>query len=144
MNREVLHIGVKDKGTTRVLSLTGELDSYTSNRLKSISEIWIPGSRRLVVNLDKLDYIDSSGLAALVRMWVMARDNGAEMVLKCRSTRILRILEITGLSNLFVLDGAEKRPSPTVGVPAALTPTNRLGPQPGSTAYANQDYARRT
>ena len=144
MNREVLHIGVKDKGTTRVLSLTGELDSFTSDRLRSISEIWIPGSRRLVVNLDKLDYIDSSGLAALVGMWVMARDNGAEMVLKCRSSRILRIFEITGLSNLFVLDGAKKRSATTVPVASALTPANRLGPQPGSAAYANQDYARRT
>lgn len=143
MNREVLHIGVKDKGTTRVLSLTGELDSFTSDRLKSISETWIPGSRRLIVNLDKLDYIDSSGLAALVRIWVMARENGVQMVLKCRNGRILRILEITGLSNLFVLDGAKKRSATSVRVAAGLTPTNQLGPQAGSTAYTRPDYVRR-
>ena len=143
MNREVLRIGVKEKGTTRVLSLTGELDSYTSDRLRSISETWIPGSRKLIVNLDKLDYIDSSGLAALVRMWVMARDNGSQMLLKCRNSRILRILEITGLSNLFILDGAKERPAPTVAVGSHLTRPNPLAPQSGSSACANPDYVRR-
>lgn len=105
MNNEVLHIGIRESGTTRVLKLTGELDSYTSDRLRSISETWIPGARKVVVNLDKLDYIDSSGLAALVGMWVRARDNGVELVLACRNRRVKQIMEITGLSRLFALGG---------------------------------------
>ncbi len=107
MNKEVLHIGIRESGTTRVLKLTGELDSYTSDRLRSISETWIPGARKVVVNLDKLDYIDSSGLAALVGMWVRARDNGVELVLTCRNRRVNKIMEITGLSKLFAPDGLQ-------------------------------------
>lgn len=101
MNREVLRIGMKEKGSTRIIRLSGELDSYTSHRLRGISEAWIPGAGRVIVNLDRLEYVDSSGLAALVRMWVTARNSGVEMVFACRNHRIRRILEITGLSNLF-------------------------------------------
>jgi anti-sigma B factor antagonist len=106
MNREVLHIGIRESGTTRVLKLTGELDSYTSDRLRSICETWMPGARKMVVNLDKLQYIDSSGLAALVGMWVRARDSGVELVLTCRNRRVNQIMEITGLSRLFAPDGS--------------------------------------
>ena len=101
MNEEVLHIEIRESGTTRVLKLTGELDSYTSDRLRSICETWMPGARKVVVNLDRLDYIDSSGLAALVGMWVRARDTGVELALTCRNRRINQIMEITGLSRLF-------------------------------------------
>jgi hypothetical protein len=64
----------------------------------------------VVVNLDKLEYVDSSGLAALVRMWVTARDFGVRMVFECRSRRINQILEITGLSGLFDVTGAKAAP----------------------------------
>lgn len=110
MNREVLHIGVSENGGTRVLRLTGELDSYTSDRLTGISKTWIPGARKVIVNLDKLEHIDSSGLSALVGMWVKARDARARMVVSCQNPRIHRILEITGLLNLFNVDGAEPDP----------------------------------
>lgn len=107
MNKEVLHICIRESGTTRVLKLTGELDSYTSDRLRTISNTWIPGVRKVVVNLDKLEYIDSSGLAALVGMWVKARDSGVELVVTCRNRRVNKIMEITGLSKLFGLAGAQ-------------------------------------
>lgn len=107
MNREVLHIGVMEKGATRVLKLTGELDSYTSDRLTGISRTWIHGAQKVIVNLDGLDYIDSSGLAALVGMWVKAKYSGTQMVVSCQNARIQRVLEITGLLNLFKLDSTE-------------------------------------
>ena len=110
MNGEVLHIGVIEKGATRVLRLTGELDSYTSDRLRSISETWIPGAKKVVVNLDKLDYVDSSGLAALVRMWVMAEELGVEIILACKSRRINQIFEITGLAGFFGVTGKKTAP----------------------------------
>lgn len=138
MNREVLHIGIRESGTTRVLKLTGELDSYTSDRLRSISETWIPGANKVVVNLDKLEYIDSSGLAALVGLWVKSRDNGVEMVLSCRNRRVQKIMEITGLSRLFGLDGAKVAagivPQSTYNT-AAMMPATRISAVAKGSAY---------
>lgn len=107
MKGEVLHIGLSEKGGTRVLRLTGELDSYTTDRLSGIAKSWVSGAKKMVVNLDQLEYIDSSGLAALVGMWVRARDNDASLVISCHNPRIQRIMEITGLLNLFNFEEAE-------------------------------------
>lgn len=101
MNREDLHILISESAGTRVLRLTGELDAYTSGRLLEFTKTWIDGAKRLVVNLDELEYIDSSGLSALVRIWMAVRDNGAYLAISCQNPRIYRILEITGLLNLF-------------------------------------------
>lgn len=101
MDKEVLHIGVMEKGGTRVLKLTGELDSYTSDRLSTLSKTWVDGSEKVIVNLDGLEYIDSSGLAALVGLWVRVNEAGASMQLSCQNPRINRVLEITGLLGLF-------------------------------------------
>ena len=107
MNPEVLHIGMSDKGGTRVLRLTGDLDSYTSDRLTGIARTWVTGAKKIIVNLDGLEYIDSSGLAALVGMWVKARDHHASLVISCQNPRIHRVMEITGLLNLFNFEEAE-------------------------------------
>lgn len=109
MNREVLHIGVSENDGTRILRLTGELDSYTSGRLAWITETWLKGAERLVVNLDGLEYIDSSGLSALVGIWVKARERGARLAICCGNPRIFRILEITGLVNLFNVIGPARQ-----------------------------------
>lgn len=113
MDSEVLHIGLREIGGTRVLSLTGELDSYTSSRLSQISETWINGAKRVAINLDGLQYIDSSGLSVLVRIWVESKDRGAQMVISCSNPRIHRILEITGLLKLFTIDNSMSRPIAT-------------------------------
>ena len=106
MNPEVLHIGMSERAGTRVLRLTGELDSYTSDRLAGVAGVWLTGAKKIIIDLDGLEYIDSTGLAALVGMWVKARDR---MVISCSNPRIRRIMEITGLLNLFSFEEAETK-----------------------------------
>ena len=106
MNPEVLHIGMSERAGTRVLRLTGELDSYTSDRLAGVAGVWLTGAKKIIIDLDGLEYIDSSGLAALVGMWVKARDR---MVISCSNPRIRRVMEITGLLNLFSFEEAETK-----------------------------------
>ena len=127
MNGEVLHIGMSEKGGTRVLRLTGELDSYTCDRLTGIAKTWVHGAKKVIVNLDGLEYIDSSGLAALVGMWVRARDNHASMVISCHNPRIRRIMEITGLLNLFSFEEGESKIAVEISS-TAVTPVTRFVP----------------
>ena len=100
---DVLRIGVMDNAGTTVLKLSGDLDSYTSPKLAKFGKTWLKKTKKLVVNLDDLDYIDSTGLSALVAMWVNSKDQGIPMVISCRSPRIHRVFEITGLLNLFTV-----------------------------------------
>lgn len=106
MNRELLRIGMSEFAGTKLIRLTGELDSYTSDRLSTIPETWSAGLRKIIVNLDGLESIDSTGLSALVGIWVKAMEVGAQMVLSCHKPRIHKILRITGLLNLFNINSA--------------------------------------
>ena len=100
---DMLEIGVMDNAGTTVLKLSGDLDSFTSPRLSRYGKGWLRRSSKLIVNLDDLDYIDSTGLSALVAIWVNTREQGIPMVISCRSPRIYRVFEITGLLNLFTV-----------------------------------------
>lgn len=105
MGTDVLHIGLSEVGGIRVLSLKGDLDAYTSNRLTTLSKTWIPEAKEIIVSLDGLEYIDSAGLSALVGMAVVARENGVHMSVSCCNPRIYRVLELTGLINFFSMVG---------------------------------------
>jgi len=106
MEDEVLRIGITENGDTCVLRLSGELDSYTSDRLSGFPLTWTLNVRKIIVNLDGLEYIDSSGLTVLVGMWVKAMEHGIRLIISCRNPRINRIFEITGLLNLFRIDSS--------------------------------------
>ncbi|HUV05286.1 MAG TPA: STAS domain-containing protein [Armatimonadota bacterium] len=135
MNREVLDIGVSEIAGARVLRLTGDLDSYTSDRLAAVSKTWVAGAKKIIVDLDALEYVDSAGLSALVGVWVRARESGAQMVVSCRNPRIHRVLEITGLLNLFTLVNGEsdtKAPPGTSYGRKAVGPAGEQRPQAGT------------
>ncbi len=110
-NKEVFQIGVSEIGKTRVLRLMGDLDSYTSRRLTLAADSWMDDVDKILVNLDQIEYIDSTGLAALVGIWVEAEKRGIRFALSCRNARVYRILEITGLLNLFSLVEESGTPS---------------------------------
>lgn len=61
----------------------------------------IPETPDIVLVLDKLDYIDSSGLGALVRLVGNARSLGGDIKLCALPPPILKILQITNLHRVF-------------------------------------------
>jgi anti-sigma B factor antagonist len=81
-----------------LVSLGGEIDLHVAPRLsEELHGAIANGARRLVVDLGGVSFIDSSGIAALVRAAERLRARGAELVLVCDDHRILRALEVTGL-----------------------------------------------
>jgi anti-sigma B factor antagonist len=80
----------------------GEIDIYTAPRLRGLlTGLAVKGSCQLVVNLDKVGFLDSTGLGVLVGglRRVRARDGSLDLV--CTQPRILKILRITGLTEVF-------------------------------------------
>lgn len=81
----------------RVFALRGELDAATC---QGLSELLVgpPGSL-VVVDLDQLTFMDSSGLGAIHVARRMAIKDGGTLVL-CRPRLIVtRVLQITGLDS---------------------------------------------
>lgn len=85
------------------IDLAGRLDSKNSNTLEDIlNEALVEQEHyRLIVNLDGVDYISSSGLKALVSAWRLARDNGGDVLLTNLRNRIQEIFNMIGFDMMF-------------------------------------------
>ena len=85
-----------------VIALTGEADVYTSPRVKQvIGELLDQGARLVVINLEAVEFMDSTALGSLLWSLRRARERNAGFRLVCSNRRVLRILEMTGLAGIF-------------------------------------------
>ncbi|MEU2233830.1 STAS domain-containing protein [Streptomyces vietnamensis] len=85
-------------GRTAVLTVAGELDMETADRLQELlAEQFGQGRRRLVLDLSALDFMDSSGLNVLIRAVNKARESDGDLYLAAPTPAVRRILEITGV-----------------------------------------------
>jgi len=91
-----------------VIMLGGEVDVYTSPRLKQeMVDLLNQGQVHLIVDLNGVEYLDSTGLGVLIGGLKRARERDGDLRLICENMRILRIFEITGLTKIFEIDNNE-------------------------------------
>lgn len=98
-------VTVTDGGDETVVAIQGEVDLYTAPRLREQLEGAVAtDSPNVVIDLDTLDFIDSTGLGVLVGALKEAENRGGEVRLRNpgRSTR--KILEIAGLTEVFTIE----------------------------------------
>ena len=85
-----------------VLSLVGEIDVYTAPRLKeAIVEQIDDGCVNIIVDLEGVGFIDSSGLGVLVSGLRRAKERDGAIRLVCTRENVLKIFRITGLDKVF-------------------------------------------
>jgi anti-sigma B factor antagonist len=85
-----------------VLEVGGEVDVYTAPRLRErLVELVDAGARSVVVDLGRVDFLDSTGLGVLVGGLKRLRSHDGDLLLVCTQSRILKVFEITGLTKVF-------------------------------------------
>ena len=97
-------------GEIAILTLEGRLDLTSSSSLKEASkEVMDNDSKRMVLNLDKVDFINSSGLGALVSILKEVRNSQGSMKLTNLAPYVKEIFDVTQLSNIFEIFPDEKQ-----------------------------------
>ena len=120
--------GVTDDGM-KVLSIRGELDLDTAPRLeKELDSIDSAETGGLMIDLSDCDFIDSTGVALIVRTWkrldiVAAGGGKGRVALCCPGPQVQRVLEITGLESAIPVHS--DRESALAELRAALKPASR-------------------
>lgn len=87
-----------------VIEVGGEVDMLTSPQLRAIVlEQFEPesGTELVVLGMDGVTFLGTSGLAALIEVREAAHAAGVELRLACTARRVLRPLTIAGLVPLF-------------------------------------------
>ena len=82
-----------------VFQVTGEINISTSPALKKQFEQ--QPSKKIVVDLEKVSYVDSSGLATLVEILKKTKSQGGRLALAGLSDKVRSLFEITKLDKLF-------------------------------------------
>lgn len=99
-----------------VLSVRGEVDVYSAPRLRErLVELVGRGARRIVVDLDGVEFLDSTGLGVLVGGLKRVRSHDGDLAVVCSQPRILKVFEITRLTEVF---GIRESIEAVVGGPA--------------------------
>jgi anti-anti-sigma factor len=95
-----------ETGATTVLALSGELDPATAPTLQSAVDEALkdPAVKRLVLDLDSLGFIDSSGLRVFVSARESMRERSGDLVLRSPSANTERLLDITGLTEVVEVE----------------------------------------
>ena len=97
-----LKLGHYSKDGIEVVDVEGEIDISTAPRLRELLiDLVSQGSYQLIVNLDKVEFLDSTGLGVLVGGLKRARAHGGSLDVVCTRERILKIFRITGLTKVF-------------------------------------------
>ena len=92
-----------DAGTTTV-ALLGEVDVLTVDQVRvALEEALALRPREIVVELRDLDFIDSTGLGALISGFQRARDAGIQFRLAHPSRSVHQILVLSGLLEVVEL-----------------------------------------
>ena len=94
-----------EKDGVLVFQVDGEINISTSPELKKQFEK--QSSKKVVVDLLKVNYIDSSGLATLVEILKRTKMQGGMLGLSGLSDKVKSLFEITKLDKLFQVSATQ-------------------------------------
>ena len=94
---------------TELVAVSGELDMSNSPELRRRVTAALRGGRAcVVIDLGRLTYMDSSGLAALIAAHQATTARGGRLALVIGSDSVRRTLQVRGLDRLFTLSASRE------------------------------------
>jgi len=99
----------KRTGNVTMISVSGRLDAYSSNDMeKKLDSLIGAGQIQLVISLEQLEYISSSGLRVLLAALKKVRKKKGDIRLACLRPYVNEVFDIAGFTQLFTIFDAEE------------------------------------
>ena len=101
--------GTRSGGRREPPALYGASGERRSGRLhgpatrEKLVELVSQGKHQIIVDLEGVDFLDSTGLGVLVGGLKRLRSHDGDLTLVCTHQRILKVFEITGLTKVFAI-----------------------------------------
>ena len=106
-----MNVNVQFREAENVLRgyIEGEIDTFTAPVLREeLETVSIIEGRLIELDLSKVNYMDSTGLGIFVAFYKMVSREDASLKLVGLSNRLVRLFEITGLSELMSIETDEE------------------------------------
>lgn len=101
---------IVEKDNITIIRLDGEIDVTMAPRLKKLFQETIEsGKNRILVDLEKVEFIDSSGLGILVVAFKLAKAKKGALVFANPGAQVLKTIQLTRLDKHFeIFDSIDK------------------------------------
>jgi anti-sigma B factor antagonist len=98
-----MEIGIREEAEgSAVLQLDGRLDLVSASAVRRAVEAAVASGRpSLVVDLEDVSFVDSSGLGALIAGLKHARQAGGELRIAAAGEQVLTVLRLTRLDRVL-------------------------------------------
>jgi anti-sigma B factor antagonist len=97
-------VQLRQSGTVTVVDLSGKVTLGQGDEalLARVSELLeVAGTKRLLINLDQVPYMDSAGIGALVQCYKRAEEHDATLKLLNPRRRVYDLLHVVKLDSVF-------------------------------------------
>ena len=86
-----------------IVTLEGRitLGEAASSVRQTVKDLLLKGVRRIIMNLEKVQYVDSAGLGELVGIYVTARNQGGDVKLVGVNAKLHGLMQVTKLHTIF-------------------------------------------
>jgi anti-anti-sigma factor len=100
--RDPLEIDVQNSEERTLVTLSGDLDASTASSLyDALSELEVENVRHVVIDLAKVTFMDSTGLAVIVTEHKRLKHSDGSLTIFSPPSSVRRLFEITGLTTLL-------------------------------------------
>lgn len=101
----------KKENNINLFKLSGELIDRNQSKelLTEIDAVIAAGENKVLLNLQELNYINSSGLNVLINILTKARKAGGDTAICCVNKKITELLVITKLDSIFNVSSNEEK-----------------------------------
>jgi anti-sigma B factor antagonist len=84
-----------------VIDIAGEVTGFAADKLnQTYEQVVASGYQKILLNFEKMDYLNSSGIGVLVTLFVRASDDGKDMVVAGLRSHFRRIFNLTRLQEV--------------------------------------------
>lgn len=85
-----------------VFQLNGDLDLYNSGKFReAVQQQWNAGVRKLVIDLERLDYVDSSGIGVMLYLFTSSQKRNGHVVYANVGGSVMKVIKLTKLEGFL-------------------------------------------
>lgn len=104
-----MEIKLKKYSSTYIIEIIGDMDLYSSFELKNVvSKMLAKDIKNYVVDLAKVDYIDSSGIGVLIHIYSNIKKLNRILKISNVHGSVEKVIKLTKLSQYFPIVGSVK------------------------------------
>lgn len=102
-----MELKIRKNGEIYIVDVNGEMDLYNSYKLKElVMKMLEKNVKKFVINLEQVDYIDSSGISALIFICSTIKKMNLKLSISNVHGSVKKVIELTKLMGYFPISNS--------------------------------------